>query len=108
MHINYRSLFKQGKVEGNVPDGQIASVLQPEVQKPDASRNVATDISEIEMKWKTALAELRAELALGTPAIGFKLEGNKLDLVDEDADVLIQKIREEVEFLVKPRDDLGI
>jgi hypothetical protein len=105
LHINYRSLFKQGKIEGNVPDGQIASVLQPEEQKPDASRNVATDISEIEMKWKNALAELRAELALGTPAIG--LEGN-LDLVDEDADVLIQKIREEVEFLVKPPDDLGI
>ena len=99
-HIHYRSLSKPGKVEGNVPDGQIASVFRPEGQKLD---DVATEISEIEVKWKNALAELRTELGLGTPAIG--LEGN-LDLVDED--VLLQKIREEVEFLMKPRDDLAI
>ena len=99
-HIHYKSLSKPGKVEGNVPDGQIASVFRPEGQKLD---DVATEISEIEVKWKNALAELRTELGLGTPAIG--LEGN-LDLVDED--VLLQKIREEVEFLMKPRDDLAI
>ena len=58
------------------------------------------------MKWKNVLAELRTELALGTPAI--RLEAN-LDLVDEDVHhVLLQKIREEVEFLMKPRDDLAI
>jgi hypothetical protein len=122
LQIKYRTLTKQDKVressdrEGNTSGQMVAMILLPKGQKASlpnvhAAPRISSFPEPMEMKWKNALAKLRTELELctGNPVIGLK--NNLVDEAQrekerhkEDCGVVLQKIREEVELLLKNCD----
>lgn len=83
-------------------------IPQPEGQEADASRHAhaAPKISEAIVELENALAELRREIGFRKrdPVIGKESNDAQRELKAcriEDCDVLLQQMREDVEFMLK-------